>query len=104
MTDSTVYAIFNCDVLIIDVAKRNALQEQLLRGLTTTKDGETLDQKLAAAMLEQQDISNRKSAYLMPSSLAFLTLEFSTAPKFRRGSVVGYARSATFASLYCSSP
>lgn len=43
-----VYAVFHATVRMIDVAKRNALQAQLLASVTRTTPGQSLDEKLAA--------------------------------------------------------
>ncbi|KAG8690428.1 inositol polyphosphate 5-phosphatase [Ceratobasidium sp. 423] len=42
-----IYAIFHATVRVIDVAKRNALQTQLLAELTHTNPSQTLDQKFS---------------------------------------------------------
>ncbi|CAE6395108.1 unnamed protein product [Rhizoctonia solani] len=42
-----IYAIFHATVRVINVAKKNALQAQLLAELTHTNAGESLDQKLS---------------------------------------------------------
>jgi hypothetical protein len=44
---SAVYAIFHATVRVIDTAKKDALQAQLLAELTHTKAGESLEQKLS---------------------------------------------------------
>ena len=48
-----VYAMFDLDVLIIDTVKRDALQAELIRELTTTT-GEKLEHKLARVVLDDQ--------------------------------------------------
>jgi synaptojanin len=42
-----VYALFRAAVRIIDFAKRTALSQQLLRNVTSTAQGEKLEDKLA---------------------------------------------------------
>ncbi|KAJ1308885.1 hypothetical protein OPQ81_004572 [Rhizoctonia solani] len=42
-----IYAIFHATVRVIDIAKKNAIQAQLLAELTYTNRGHTLDQKLS---------------------------------------------------------
>jgi len=46
-----VFGIYKCDVLIVDAAKKTALQEALLRGLTSTEGTEKLESKLSATVL-----------------------------------------------------
>ncbi|KAG8943697.1 inositol polyphosphate 5-phosphatase, partial [Tulasnella sp. 408] len=47
-----VYAIFKCDVLVIDVAKKNALQDEILRQLTATDGDELLEEKLSRTIID----------------------------------------------------
>lgn len=47
-----VYAIFKSDVLVIDVAKKNALQEEILRQLTATDADELLEEKLSRTIID----------------------------------------------------
>ncbi|KAG8907006.1 inositol polyphosphate 5-phosphatase [Tulasnella sp. 403] len=50
-----VYAFFDCEVLIIDTAKKNALQDEIQRGLTSTENNEKLEEKLARVALGAED-------------------------------------------------
>ncbi len=56
-----VYATFKCDVLVIDAIKKNALQEEILSKLTLTEVEETLDDKLAKAIYEDELPNDRMS-------------------------------------------
>ncbi|KAG8980080.1 inositol polyphosphate 5-phosphatase, partial [Tulasnella sp. 427] len=47
-----VYALFKCDVLVIDVAKKNALQEELLKELTHTGGDELLEDKRSRTVVD----------------------------------------------------
>ncbi|CUA69373.1 hypothetical protein RSOLAG22IIIB_03896 [Rhizoctonia solani] len=42
-----IYAVFHATARVIDITKKNALQEQLLQELIHTNPGQTLDQKLS---------------------------------------------------------
>ncbi|KDN51231.1 hypothetical protein RSAG8_00860, partial [Rhizoctonia solani AG-8 WAC10335] len=47
-----IYAIFHATVRVIDVAKKDALQSQLLEELIHTNSGQTLDQKLSTMSIK----------------------------------------------------
>ncbi|KAJ8473729.1 hypothetical protein ONZ45_g16188 [Pleurotus djamor] len=46
-----VYAIFRCDVRVVDTLKKSALSRLLLESVTSTEPGEKLDEKLAKLSL-----------------------------------------------------
>jgi hypothetical protein len=51
-----VYALFRASVRIVDIAKRTALSQQLLRNVTSTAPGEKLEEKLAALVFNSNEL------------------------------------------------
>ncbi|KAG8966551.1 inositol polyphosphate 5-phosphatase [Tulasnella sp. 425] len=48
----TTDTIDQCDVLVIDVAKKNALQDEILQQLTATDGDELLEEKLSRTIID----------------------------------------------------
>lgn len=58
-----VYAIFDCDVRIIDIAKMNALREQLLQELTNPPGGnELLEERLERLVLHDKYLDDTRNS------------------------------------------